>query len=1449
MRMNRQRALIGFTLMMSLLIGLGLISLPDLPGWRAQAENGSAGGQADQTAATGAVARKPLGASATGLSPAGYAAPAAAPEMSVEQPYGTVIADGGSKNFGTQVVGANNTLTFTIRNTGTAALNLTGNPRVVIGGANAADFTVTAQPVTPVPVNNVIIQNAGFETSGGWTFGGTQFGLAWITSFTAGSDLHTQPLEGNYVASFRNEGYMSQTLNFPATGDYVIRFYVLRKIYGATGADDITVKMDGTTLGIAPGASQDTVEWREFSVPYSCTTIGNHTLTFVGQEFGSRGSFVDKVDIAPVAGLFQVAFSPKAGGPRTASLSIANNDSDENPYNITLTGAGIVRPEISIEQPASTPLVTGNVAAWGFDWYDQTRVPSGLNGVKAIAAGENCSVALKGDGTIVAWGARIQDAPAGLTNVIAVDAGNAHFLALKSDGTVVAWGDNSNFQTDVPAGLTGVVAIAAGASTSVALKSNGTVVEWGFHLPGNGVPSGLTNVTAIAKGTAHTVALKSDGTVVAWGATTNNGEANVPQGLTGVVGIAAGGYDSYAIKSDGTVVGWGSQGWPVPSGLTGVVAVAAADWHALALKNDGTVTAWGSNARGQLNVPSGLRGVRAVAAGGSQVDLNFPRGHSLALTDSTVDFGTQAVGFTIAKTFTIKNTGSAPLTISGVSVTGGQASNFPVNTAGMLTTVPINGQTTFSVTFTPNSVGAKQATLRVLNNDSDEGSFYVNLAGNGVTPTPDIAVFNGASTAPADERTNNTGTFTFPNTTLGNTSAAQTFTIKNVGTANLTGIAITLAGTNTSDFVLNASGATSLAPNATRTFTVSFKPTADGMRNAIVRIASNDPDENPFLINISGTGVNNPPTITASTFNLRKGGSINRQIATVADQQDAWQTLVVTVNGAASATVNGVTVRNLTNSSGLVRADVTADCNATNASFTLTVRDSAGATASATLTVTVSDNVSPSAGTYPNTVVAAGGSTTVTPSTSPSDSGGSIASITATTTPNTFTGTIAMIFLSGELAINNANPPGNYTVTVNVTDNCGASANTTFNLTVSGGVSTGLAFYPLPSPLRLLDTRAGFTGCDAPGAPITGGTSRTQLARRTCNGVTIPANAMAVTGNVTTVQSAGGFLTLYPSGVTQPLTASTNFKPNEILNNVFTVGVGDADGSFKIFASSDTDVVVDITGYYAPPAAAGLYFHPLPKPIRLLETRQGFTGCQVTGTPLQTGSTRLQTGVLTCDGVTIPAGAQALVGNATTTNSAGSGYLTLFPADAAQPNASSSNFAAGINRNAPFTVGLSLNGEFSIYTAQTTDLVIDVLGYYSTAAMDGNGAGLLFTPLSSPVRLLETRAGQPGCYTTNAPLAAGSIRNQQARGVCGGQTIADTAAAIVGNATVINNQVGYLTFWSDGAVQPAVATTNFAAGQILNRHFTTRLSTNGIFNIFASAQTDLILDVSGYFAP
>lgn len=517
----------------------------------------------------------------------------------------------------------------------------------------------------------------------------------------------------------------------------------------------------------------------------------------------------------------------------------------------------------------------------------------------------------------------------------------------------------------------------------------------------------------------------------------------------------------------------------------------------------------------------------------------------------------------------------------------------------------------------------------------------------------------------------------------------------------------------------------------------------------------------------------------------------------------------------------------------------------TPANFTVRATDFNGCTGTKTYTLIVCGPITVNPGTAVNGFVGTPYSQNFT------QSGAGVGptwSVSAGTLPAGLTLDTSTGVLSGTpTTVSNSN------FTIRATAFNGCFGERSYTVVISGD---GLQFFPLGHPVRLLDTRAGQVGCDAPGAPIAGGTSRTQTARRTCDGLTIPANAKAITGNITTVQSGGGFLTLFPSDAAQPTVANSNYGPNEILNNVFTVGLGNADGAFKIFVTSNTDVVIDVTGYYAPPptsGAGGLFFHPLPHPIRLLETRVGQTGCTTPGAPLAGNTETSQQARVTCDGVTVPATALAIVGNATTVNpgGAGPGFLTLFPANATRPLAASSNYDPGEVMNAPFTVGLSSGGQFKIFTTATTDLVVDMLGYYSTDATDVNGTGLLFNPLAHPVRLLETRPGFTGCTTHSSLPIGGNTENlQPVRGVCDGVTIANNALAIVGNATVVNSNGGFLTFWPSDAVRPLVATSNFLPGQVFNRHFTVGLgASDGRFKIFSQFTTDLIIDVSGFFAP
>jgi hypothetical protein len=224
----------------------------------------------------------------------------------------------------------------------------------------------------------------------------------------------------------------------------------------------------------------------------------------------------------------------------------------------------------------------GTVWAWGRNYYGQlgtggnadssapVRV-GGLSGVKKIASGWYHCLALKSDGTVWAWGWNLkgQTGPedeggnsntpvrvAGIDDVVDISAGMYHSVALRSDGSVLAWGANEYGQLgtgnelDSPMpmkveGLSEVSQVAGGMNFTIALKTDGNVWAWGKNdygqlgsdsLPVTSTPvkvSGIGDVIRVAAGSRHAGALKSNGTVWVWGR-----KSSYPFQLSGVRGIS-----------------------------------------------------------------------------------------------------------------------------------------------------------------------------------------------------------------------------------------------------------------------------------------------------------------------------------------------------------------------------------------------------------------------------------------------------------------------------------------------------------------------------------------------------------------------------------------------------------------------------------------------------------------------------------------------------------------------------------------------------------------------------------------------------------------------------------------------------------------------------------------------------------------------------------------------
>jgi hypothetical protein len=160
------------------------------------------------------------------------------------------------------------------------------------------------------------------------------------------------------------------------------------------------------------------------------------------------------------------------------------------------------------------------------------------------------------------------------------------------------------------------------------------------------------------------------------------------------------------------------------------------------------------------------------------------------------------------------------------------------------------------------------------------------------------------------------------------------------------------------------------------------------------------------------------------------------------------------------------------------------------------------------------------------------------------------------------------------------------------------------------------------------------------------------------------------------------------------------------------------------------------------------------------------------------------------------------------------------------------NLTATIVANAAI-VSPGTDGAIAVFPSQTTDLVIDIDGYF---APPGTG-GLSLYPVA-PCRVIDTRKGN-GAFS-------GELTVNVAGSSCAPPS---TAQAYVFNATVVpSSSFGYLTLWADGQLRPTASTLNAVDGDITS-NMAIVPTTNGSIDAYASSLTQLILDISSYFAP
>ena len=277
---------------------------------------------------------------------------------------------------------------------------------------------------------------------------------------------------------------------------------------------------------------------------------------------------------------------------------------------------------------------------------------------------------------------------------------------------------------------------------------------------------------------------------------------------------------------------------------------------------------------GGCGAAGGGNGLAAAAAASLGLGGGDKKAAVIELSSTSISFGQQLIGTpSSSRTLSIRNTGTADLSVSGLSFSGANVDEF--TQTHDCATVSVGKACSIILVFTPKATGERSASL-VLQHNASGSTTSVPITGTGVAPK--------LSVSPSS--------INFGDRATGSISQTEVITLKSSGTAALSVRGISIVGSDAGDFSQSGNCST-IAAGQSCLIEVRFAPRAAGEKRADISI-SHDASSGPEVIPLSGVGITPQITVSPTAVNFQ---------SQVINTRGQFFPIVVRNSGAQAATI------------------------------------------------------------------------------------------------------------------------------------------------------------------------------------------------------------------------------------------------------------------------------------------------------------------------------------------------------------------------------------------------------------------------------------------------------------------------------------------------------------------------------------------------------------------